>query len=226
MYGDRIMKKMRRNHLLPALLCAALLIGAALAPQALAAEAAGDTTGTTQAEEQTADTASAAEAATSSEIHTYNLASEDWNGLLAGEETDSEGGGLYVGDRSTDGGISKMLIIAIIAFALGGIGVLFFIYSQFIYKAKLRRKAQEDALKDQERRERRQEIEERLHLKKPEEPAEAEAAPAEETPAEPEKTETPETKSQVLTKEDEQKLNEVDWDAFFDKNEKNDSNDK
>ena len=214
------MKKTRKKHLLPALLCTALLAGAVLAPHALAVEAADETAGTSQAAEQTAgDTASAAAEATSSEIHTYNLASEDWDGLLAGEdEGTASRSGKYVGDRSSDGGSSKMLIIAIIAFALGGVGVLFFIYSQFIYKAKLRREAEEKQKEDQARDERTHDLQEKFHIDKKEEPKETPAEPEPETEA----PKDPEEKEEIVSAEDEKKLNEVDWDAFFDKNEEDD----
>ena len=90
-------------------------------------------------------------------VKQYNLADENWDELIhlenpngqaeaepepveevssAAEETT----GGWKGNTASDGGMSKLLIIAIIAFALGGVGVTFFIYSQFIYKAKLKRK--------------------------------------------------------------------------------------
>ena len=101
-------------------------------------------------------------AVSSETVSQYNLASENWNELLGvssdgtvssvtteitsdvtSEDTASVAGSFWHGNKKSDGGLSKLLIIAIIAFALGAVGVTFFIYSQFIYKAKLRRKMAE-----------------------------------------------------------------------------------
>lgn len=200
------------------------------------------------------------------EIEQYNLAGENWDELIhlenptgqneepevveevssAAEETI----GGWKGGTASDGGMSKMLIIAIIAFALGGIGVTFFIYSQFIYKAKLKRKLAlkqaEEALKEDFNLNGPVQLDFTDHRKdapepKPEEPkttlpqekthtqkvndffAEFEketkgvSGPAPDPFAKAKKPAEP-TASGTLSKEDEKKLNSVDWDDFFKNN--------
>ena len=169
-------------------------------------------------------------------VSEYNLASENWEELLAepygttsevvyttvSEEAESSeaGGWFFGGNEESDGGLSKIFIIAIIAFAVGAIGISFFIYSQFIYKAKLRRKAaeanggEEDDWYDEEPEQEEPEPEHKPNLFgeqviRPQEPTRAEPEqPA--TPAEPKQAQ-----DSVLSKEDEEKLKEVDWDKFF-----------
>lgn len=195
------------------------------------------------------------------EIQQYNLAGEDWDQLLAQGSTaeedtpaaaaevssaaeDTTGG--WKGNAASDGGMSKLLIIAIIAFALGGIGVAFFIYSQFIYKAKLKRKLAakqaEEALKEDFNLNGPVQLDFTDHRKdapqaKQEEPKEV--LPQEKThtqkvndffaeieketrlsdtpknmPSEPKKPAAPSAPN-ALSKEDEKKLNSVNWDDFF-----------
>lgn len=188
--------------------------------------------------------AAAAETTVSdSTVSEYNLASEDWDALLgvtsgssaasseAGVQTtsrteltvseESEITGFFAGNASSDGGASKLLIIAIIAFALGAIGVVWFIYSQFIYKAKLRRKLEEterDPLSPD------YDLDEApMELDLSEKPAPADAAKTSEEPTK--VFQTPDTGKQEddqpstsLTKEDEERLKQVDWDDFFKNN--------
>lgn len=164
------------------------------------------------------------------EIQQYNLAGEDWDQLLAQGSTaeedtpaaaaevssaaeDTTGG--WKGNAASDGGMSKLLIIAIIAFALGGIGVAFFIYSQFIYKAKLKRKL---AAKQEEPKE--VLPQEKTHTQKVNDFfAEIEketrlSDTPKNMPSEPKKPAAPSAPN-ALSKEDEKKLNSVNWDDFF-----------
>lgn len=197
-------------------------------------------------------------------IEQYNLANENWDELLgleesAAEEVSSaveevssapeEGLAGWAGSKTSDGGMSKLLIIAIIAFALGGIGVTFFIYSQFIYKAKLRRKLAEkeaaEALKEDFNLDgpvqldftdyRKEELKKTEPMPKPTLPQEkthtqkvndffAEferetklSSTPKNTPTAPKKPAPPTTPTS-LSREDEKKLNSVDWDDFFKNN--------
>lgn len=188
--------------------------------------------------------ASAAEATVSnSTVSQYNLASENWEELLgvtsgsstaatgSGAQTESrteltvseesEITGFFAGNASSDGGASKLLIIAIIAFALGAIGVVWFIYSQFIYKAKLRRKmegSESDPLSPD------YDLDETpMELDLSEKPTPTDVAKAGEEPTK--IFQTPEKDKQEdgqpatsLTKEDEERLKQVDWDDFFKNN--------
>ncbi len=190
----------------------------------------------------------------------YNLADENWDELIhlenpngqadpepveevssAVEETTDS----WKGNTASDGGMSKLLIIAIIAFALGGIGVTFFIYSQFIYKAKLKRKLAakqaEEAAKEDFNLNGPVQLDFTDHRKEePEKPEPPKATlPQEKThtqkvndffaefeketkgsggmktdPFAKKKASAPADKN-PLSKDDEKKLNSVDWDNFF-----------
>ncbi|MDD5953558.1 MAG: hypothetical protein PUC32_07970 [Oscillospiraceae bacterium] len=203
------------------------------------------------------------QAVSSETVSQFNLASENWSEILGvtSETEQSETGSavasqdetlgvvsaLFGGNLRSDGGTSRLLIVAIIAFALGAVGITFFIYSQFIYKAKLRRKmeAEQEGV-----------IAENYDTPGDNEELKMEPSPKTEpkhkaAPSKPEKDffddfekqtkmdlstpeetakEPPEKPSEAdnigetghsskLTAEDEKKLNEVDWDDFFKKNE-------
>lgn len=229
------MKQKKRTGIFSACVLSAAMACAVLAPQALAAEATPEMD------------------STSSTVSQYNLASENWEELLGvsseastseqaamatvseaatasdtASPEESEFGSFFAGNKKSDGGASKLLIIAIIAFALGGIGVVWFIYSQFIYKAKLRRKMEAEGT---------DEFAPDYELD--EESMEMDFGGQKETPPAPPVQEPPkrtssgddffddfEKQTQIqetpyntsLSKEDEKKLKEVDWDDFFKNN--------
>lgn len=180
---------------------------------------------------------SSSQADTSSTVSEYNLASENWDELLnapygttsedemltssvESESSEIFGGWLFAGNESSDGGLSKIFIVAIIAFALGAIGISFFVYSQFIYKAKLRRKAAEsgdfaedDDWEDEWREEEAEQEEPEKPKMEPRQPPKDPFGEQVVRPADP--SGEPEAHDSALTKEDEEKLKEVDWDKFF-----------
>lgn len=213
-------QKHNKKKLLPALLCTMMLGAAALAPSAFAQE--GITTTMQPLAEDVASVASE-----SSAVSEYNLASEDWDALLGVsseeestvEETssavESSPFHIFAGNRSSDGGMSILLIAAIIAFALGGIGVVFFIYSQFIYKAKLRRRMEAEKAGDEAMELNFNDVgNDATQISIPP----AEPVQPEQPTAEPKEEPRQTSSTTGLSDEDERRLNEINWDKFFSEN--------
>ena len=172
--------------------------------------------------------ADSSEADSSDVVGEYNLASENWDellgvpgattseeaddGLTVSDESEILGGWMFAGNNSSDGGLSRIFIAAIIAFAAGAVGITFFVYSQFIYKAKLRRKAAESGAFDYD------EAEDPDEGLDPEEeaPLRQERQPSPESPVPGASRQSPdETHPSSLSQEDQERLNQVDWDSFF-----------
>lgn len=242
-----MMKRKNRTKIFVASLVSALIACATLLPQVSAYET------TTAYNNNTAETTLTSSQGTESTVSEYNLASEDWDSLLGvGGATQSTGGaavvsdgsqaqvsGWFSGNEKSDGGVSKLLIIAIIAFALGGIGIAFFIYSQFVYKAKLRRKAQVSEQVQADKLEQDYDLQSepmQLELNSKQKPSTEK--PVQKKPVDPPTapttskandffddferqtsgkadTQMPKRTNSSLSEEDEKRLKQVDWDEFF-----------
>ncbi len=246
------MKKLKkRTGILSACVLTAALACAVLAPQAAAYESvSGDTGADSSATDSaasrynlasedwdellgvTSESGAESQAASASES-ALGSASESAAAAAAASETESDAleetiTNLFGGNASSDGGISRIMIVGIIAFALGAIGVAFFIYSQFIYKAKLRRR-QEEEHGERLGSELDYELgEEPMQLDFNEQQTGQEPEPRQTAPEEREDffddferqtkmKESPDAPT-TLSQDDKKRLDEVDWDDFFKQN--------